>query len=124
MCSTSLENQKGEPPKARLPKSGKPEGEPAKARLPKSGKPEGEPAKARLPKHGKAVGEPAGVRLPKQGKQRVSRPKRRYPTTGKLMRLCHSMASDSPSEQFYIGRMDTIKNRQCEENFWSNSSCR
>jgi hypothetical protein len=33
------------------------------------------------------------------------------------MRLCHSMASDSPSEQFYIGRMDTIKNRRCEESF-------
>jgi hypothetical protein len=61
MCSTSLENQKGEPAKARLPK---------------------------------------------QGKQRVSRPKRRYPTTGKPMRLCHSMATDSPSEQFYIGRYD------------------
>jgi hypothetical protein len=62
------------------------------------------------------------VSRPKRGypslkNQRISRLNRRYSTTGKLMRLCHSMASDSPSEQFYIGRMDSIKNRQCEENF-------
>jgi hypothetical protein len=58
--------------------------------------------------------------------QRIIRLKHRYSTTGKPMRLCHSMASDSPSEQFYIGRMDImmIKNRQCEENFLVNSSCR
>jgi hypothetical protein len=69
------------------------------------------------------------VSRPKRGypslkNQRISRLKRRYSTTGKPMRLCHSMASDSLSEQFYIGRMDTIKNRQCEENFLVNSSCR
>jgi hypothetical protein len=87
------------------------------------GKPEGEPAEAWLPKHGKAVGEPAGVRLPKQGKQRVSRPKRRYPTTRKLRRLCQSRASDPPSERSYIGRMNMVKNHQCEGNFLVDSGC-
>jgi hypothetical protein len=66
------------------------------------------------------------VSRPKRGleNQRISWLKRRYSTTGKPMRLCHSMASDSPSEQFYIGRMGTTKNRQCEEKFLVNSSCR
>jgi hypothetical protein len=57
-------------------------------------------------------------------KQMVSRLKRRYPTTGKLrMRLCHSMASDSPSERSYIGRTNTVKNHQCEGNFLVDSAC-
>jgi hypothetical protein len=60
----------------------------------KLGEPEGEPPEARLPKRGYPSAA-TQARLPKQGKQRVSRPKRRYPTTGKRRRLCHSMASDS-----------------------------
>jgi hypothetical protein len=60
---------------------------------------------------------------PSNKKQRVSRLKRRYPTAGKLMRLCHSMASDSPSERSYIGRMNTVKNHQCEGNFLEDFGC-
>jgi hypothetical protein len=74
------------------------------------------------PKRGYPSLENQRVSRPKRGypslkNQRISRLKRHYSTTGKLIRLCHSMASDSPSEQFYIGRMDSIKNPQCEENF-------
>jgi hypothetical protein len=93
---------------------------------PKRGYPSMEKQWVSQPKRGYPSLENQRVSRPKRGleNQRISRPKRRYPTTGKLMRLCHSMASDSPSEQFYIGRMGTIKNRQWEENFLVNSSCR
>jgi hypothetical protein len=78
------------------------------------------------PKRGYPSLETPRVSRPKRGleNRRISRLKRRYPTTGKLMRLCHSMASDSPSERSYIGRMNTIKNDQCEGNILINSSCR
>jgi hypothetical protein len=60
---------------------------------------------------------------PSMENQRVSRLKRGYPTTRKLMRLCQSMASDSPSEPSYIGWMNTLKNHQREVNFLVDSGC-
>jgi hypothetical protein len=39
------------------------------------------------------------------------------------MRLCQSMASDSPSEPSYIGRMNTLMNHQREVNFLVDSGC-
>jgi hypothetical protein len=88
---------------------------------PKRGYPSLENQRVSRPKRG--LENQAEARLPKQQKQRVSRLKRRYPTTGKLMRLCHSMASDSPSERSYIGRMNTVKNHQCEGNFLEEFGC-